>query len=46
VYMSNYCLCIFKKIIDKKLEKSDEADYDDVYIVHVKRYVIRIYSGL
>jgi hypothetical protein len=44
--MSNYCLYIFLEIIDKKLEKSDKSDDDDVYIVHVKKYVIKIYSGL
>jgi hypothetical protein len=32
-------------VADEKLEKSDGAD-DDVYILHVKRYTIRICSGL
>jgi hypothetical protein len=45
-YMSNYYLCVFKKIIDnKKIEKSDKVD-NDMYIIHVNRYVIRTYSGL
>jgi hypothetical protein len=35
-YMSNYYLCDFFEIIDN----------DDVYILHVKIYDIRIYSGL
>jgi hypothetical protein len=29
----------------KKLEENDGAD-DDMYILHVKRYAIRTYSGL
>jgi hypothetical protein len=29
----------------KKLEENDGA-YDDVYIMYVKRYAIRTYSGL
>jgi hypothetical protein len=29
----------------KKLEKSDVVD-NDVYILHIKRYAIRTYSGL
>jgi hypothetical protein len=29
----------------KKLEKNNEI-YDDVYILHVKRYVIKTYSEL
>jgi hypothetical protein len=29
----------------KKIEESDGVD-DDVYILHVKRYVIRTYSEL
>jgi hypothetical protein len=37
---------IFLEIIDnEKREESDGVD-DDVYIQHVKRYVIRTYSGL
>jgi hypothetical protein len=37
LYMSNYYLCIFLEIINKKkLEESDMVDYD-VYILHVKR---------
>jgi hypothetical protein len=35
----------FIEIIDKKLEESD-GSMDDVYIVHAKRYAIRIYSEL
>jgi hypothetical protein len=39
-------MIFFKKLyIMKKLEKNNEPD-DDVYIMHVKRYNIRIYSGL
>jgi hypothetical protein len=39
---------IFLEIIDiEKIEESDGADdYDDVYIMHVKRYAIRTCSGL
>jgi hypothetical protein len=46
-YMSNYYLFdFFKKIIDNiKIEESDEPD-DNVYILHVKRYTIKNYSGL
>jgi hypothetical protein len=45
-YMSNYYLYDFFKIIDnKKLEESDGSN-GDVYILQVKRYDIRIYSGL
>jgi hypothetical protein len=46
--MSNYYLCDFLEIIDiEKIEESDGADdYDDVYIMHVKRYAIRTCSGL
>jgi hypothetical protein len=45
-YMSNYYLYDFFKIIDnKKLEESDGLN-GDVHILHVKRYDIRIYSGL
>jgi hypothetical protein len=29
----------------KKIEESDEVD-DDLYILHVKRYAIKICSGL
>jgi hypothetical protein len=37
---------IFLEIIDnEKIEKSDETD-DDMYILYVKRYAIRICSGL
>jgi hypothetical protein len=44
--MSNYYLCDFLEIINnKKLEKSDRTD-DEMYIVHIKRYAIRIYSKL
>jgi hypothetical protein len=46
--MSNYYLCdFFIKIIgiEKNLEESDGAD-DDVYILYVKRYVIRTCSRL
>ncbi len=46
--MSNYYLYdFFVKIIgiEKNLEESDGAD-DDVYILYVKRYVIRTYSRL
>jgi hypothetical protein len=46
-FMFNYYLYDFLKklYIMKKLEKNNEPD-DDVYIMHVKRYAIRIYSGL
>jgi hypothetical protein len=44
-YMSNYYLCDFLEILDKKLEKNDDAD-DDVYIIYVKRYAIRNYNRL
>jgi hypothetical protein len=45
--MSNYYLYEFfiKIINNKKLEENDGIN-DDVYILHVKRYVIKIYSGL
>jgi hypothetical protein len=44
--MFNYYLHDFLEIIDnKKLDESDEAN-DDVYILHVKRYVIRDCGGL
>jgi hypothetical protein len=43
--MSNYYLCDFLEILDKKLEKNDDAD-DDVYIIYVKRYAIRNYNRL
>jgi hypothetical protein len=36
---------IFLEILDKKLEKNDDAD-DDVYIMYVKRYAIGNYNGL
>jgi hypothetical protein len=37
---------IFLEIIgNKKLEEIDGAD-DDIYILHIKRYAIRTYSGL
>jgi hypothetical protein len=37
---------IFLEITDnKKIEKSDELD-DDVYILHIKKYAIMIYSEL
>jgi hypothetical protein len=36
----------FIEVIDnKKIEESDEVD-DDVYILHVKRYVVRTCSEL
>jgi hypothetical protein len=35
----------FIEIIDKKLEKNDEID-DDVYILYVTRYGIKIYDRL
>jgi hypothetical protein len=46
-YMSNYYLCNFflKNIDNKKLKKIDGA-YDNVYIMYVKRYAIKIYSRL
>jgi hypothetical protein len=43
--MSNYYLCNFLEIIDKKFEKND-GTMDDVYILHVKRYVIKNYNKL
>jgi hypothetical protein len=43
--ISNYYLCDFLKIINKKIEKCDET-YNNVYILHVKRYAIRTYNGL
>jgi hypothetical protein len=45
--MSNYYLYEFfiKIINNKKLEKNDGIN-DDVYILHVKRYAIKIYSEL
>jgi hypothetical protein len=44
--MYNYYLYDFLEIIDnKKLEKNNEVD-NDVYMLHVKRYGIRNYSGL
>jgi hypothetical protein len=44
-YISNYYLCDFLEIIDKKLEKSD-GTYNNMYIIYVKRYVIKTYSVL
>jgi hypothetical protein len=38
-------MCLKKIIDNKKLEKNDGAN-DDVYIMHVKRYDIKTYSGL
>jgi hypothetical protein len=45
--MFNYYLCdfLYKLYIIKKLEKSDQMD-DNVYILYIKIYAIRIYSGL
>jgi hypothetical protein len=45
--MSNYYLCkYFVKIKgNKKLQESDGSD-DEVYILLVKRYAIRTFSGL
>jgi hypothetical protein len=34
------------EIIDNKEEEECDGVYDDVYILHIKRYAIRIYSGL
>jgi hypothetical protein len=42
--MSNYYLCNFLEIIDNK--KLEESDGTNIYIMHVKRYASRIYSGL
>jgi hypothetical protein len=42
----NYYLCYFLEIIDnKKIEKSDVL-YDNVYILHVKKYDIRTCTEL
>jgi hypothetical protein len=42
--MSNYYIYVFLEIIDnKKIEKSDMSD-DNMYILHVKRYVIKTYG--
>jgi hypothetical protein len=35
--ISNYYLCDFLEIIDKKLEKNNITD-DDMYILHIKKY--------
>jgi hypothetical protein len=44
--MSNYYLCNFLKIIyNINIEKNNMTD-NNVYILHVKRYVIRTYSEL
>jgi hypothetical protein len=45
--MCNYYLCGFLEIINNetKIEESVMTD-DDVYILHVKRYVIRTCSRL
>jgi hypothetical protein len=44
--MSNYYLCGFLEIIDnKKIEENDKIN-DDGYILHIKKYVIRNYSGI
>jgi hypothetical protein len=44
--MSNYYLCGFLVIIDnEKREENDRLD-DDVYILYVKKYVTKTYSGL
>jgi hypothetical protein len=41
-FMSNYYLCnFFKKIDNKKLEKNNRT-YNDVHILHIKRYAISI----
>jgi hypothetical protein len=45
-YMSNYYLCDFlQKFYIIKIEEND-GTYNDVYILHVKRYAIKIYSKL
>jgi hypothetical protein len=44
--ISNYYLCDFLEIIDnKKILKNGVTD-NDVYIMHIKRYVIKTYSAL
>jgi hypothetical protein len=46
LYMSNYYLYDFLKIIhNEKIEIRDKTD-DDLYIQHFKRYIIRTYSEL
>jgi hypothetical protein len=45
-YMSNYYLRnFFIEVIEIKIKKSDETN-DDVYILPVKRYAIKVCSGL
>jgi hypothetical protein len=44
--MSNYYLCIFCRIIyNKKLDGRVKTD-NDVYILHIKKYIIRTYSSI
>jgi hypothetical protein len=38
-------MCFLKIIDNKKIEKNDMTN-DNVYIMHVKKYAIIIYSGL
>jgi hypothetical protein len=45
-YMSNYYLCNFLKIINNKKIREKWWTYDDMYILYVKRYTIKIYSIL
>jgi hypothetical protein len=46
LYMPNYYLYDFFKIIDnKKIEESDGAD-DDIYMLHVKIYATKTYTKL
>jgi hypothetical protein len=43
--MPNYYLCDFLEIIDNEKKESDGVD-DGVYILHIKIYATRTYSGL
>ncbi len=45
-YIFNYYLCDFLEIIDNEKNREKWWADDDVYIMYVKRYAIKIYSGL
>jgi hypothetical protein len=46
LYISNYYLCDFLEIIDNKKIKKNGVTDNDVYIMHIKRYAIKICSAL
>jgi hypothetical protein len=44
--MSNYYLCDFLEIIDNKKFRGNYERDNNVYILHVKRYTLKICSEL